>query len=163
MAGLVACTAEGGCVIMPASACAALASTRSLMRFRPCTSVTEYIMQMSLGPTYGRVSPLAMVDTMTLGTPTGKARMAAVASVVPPEPPAEMRPPRSRRVRMKRSKASAIAATALPRSPLKTPASPWGWWRATSRGCTLAVEVLPLVDRSTVTTRRPSFSRHWRR
>jgi aldehyde dehydrogenase (NAD+) len=40
-------------------------------------------MQMSLGPTYGRVSPLAMVDTMTLGTPTGKARMAAVASVVP--------------------------------------------------------------------------------
>jgi hypothetical protein len=36
---------------MPASACAALASTRSLIRLMPCTSVTEYIMQMSLGPT----------------------------------------------------------------------------------------------------------------
>jgi hypothetical protein len=41
----------GGWAIMPASACAALASTFSLMRLMPCTSVTEYIMQMSLGPT----------------------------------------------------------------------------------------------------------------
>ena len=35
----------------PASACAAFASTFSLIRLMPCTSVTEYIMQMSLGPT----------------------------------------------------------------------------------------------------------------
>ena len=41
----------GGCAIIPASACAAFASTCSLMRWMPCTSVTEYIMQMSLGPT----------------------------------------------------------------------------------------------------------------
>ena len=36
---------------MPASACAALASTRRLMRFRPATSVTECSIAMSLGPT----------------------------------------------------------------------------------------------------------------
>ena len=36
---------------MPASACAALASTRSEIRLMPATSVTEYIMQMSDGPT----------------------------------------------------------------------------------------------------------------
>ena len=98
-AGRVAAEAAIGCAIIPASACAALPSTRSLMRLMPCTSVTACIMQMSLGPTYGRVSPLAMVETITLGTPTGKARMAAVASVVPPEPPAEISPPRSVRVR----------------------------------------------------------------
>ena len=34
---------------------------------------------------------------------------------------------------------------------------------ATSRGGTLAGDGWPLVARSTVTTRRPSFSRHWRR
>ena len=37
--------------IMPASACAALDSTRAEMRLMPETSVTEYIMQMSDGPT----------------------------------------------------------------------------------------------------------------
>ena len=36
---------------MPASAWAALASTFSEMRLIPETSVTEYIMQMSDGPT----------------------------------------------------------------------------------------------------------------
>ena len=36
---------------MPASAWAALASTRSEIRLMPATSVTEYIMQMSEGPT----------------------------------------------------------------------------------------------------------------
>jgi hypothetical protein len=104
-----------------------------------------------------------MVLTITFGQPMGSARMAGVASEVPPEPPALMTPPRSRRVSTKRSKAIAMAVTALPRSPLKTAASPCGWWRATSRGWMLAGLVLPLVERSTVTTRRPSFSRHWRR
>ena len=84
---------------MPASACAALASTRSEMRLMPATSVTEYIMQMSDGPTYGFTSPEATVETITLGTPMGRRRMAGVASAVPPEPPAEMSPPRSRRRR----------------------------------------------------------------
>ena len=51
IAGLVSLPAAAGCAIMPASACAALASTFSLMRLMPCTSVIEYIMQMSLGPT----------------------------------------------------------------------------------------------------------------
>ena len=36
---------------MPASACAAFASTFSEMRLMPEMSVTEYIMQMSEGPT----------------------------------------------------------------------------------------------------------------
>ena len=36
---------------MPASACAAFASTFSDIRLMPETSVTEYIMQMSEGPT----------------------------------------------------------------------------------------------------------------
>ena len=50
-AGLLVAEIAGGWAIIPASACAALASTCSLMRWMPCTSVTEYIMQMSLGPT----------------------------------------------------------------------------------------------------------------
>lgn len=104
-----------------------------------------------------------MVETMSLGTPIGSARMPCVAIEVPPEPPAEIRPPRSRRVRRKASKARPMAAVALPRSPLNTADSPLGWWRATSRGCTLAVEGLPEVERSTVTTRRPRRSMHWRR
>ena len=108
------------------------------------------------------MSPDAIVETMTFGSPTGSARIACVASVVPPEPPAEIRPPTSRRVAMKRSNAIAIALTARPRSSPNTARSPSGWWRATSRGCTLAVDGLPEVARSTVTTRRPSFSRHWR-
>jgi hypothetical protein len=145
---------------MPANACAALASTFSLMRLMPETSVTEYIMQMSLGPTYGRTSPDATDDTIIFGTPTGNARIAGVASAVPPDPPAETIPPRSRRSSTNCSKATAIALTAEPRSPVNTARSPSGWWRATSRGCTLAVEVAPEVDRSTVTVRSPSRSMH---
>ena len=37
--------------IMPASACAALASTTREMRLSPAISTTEYIIVMSLGPT----------------------------------------------------------------------------------------------------------------
>ena len=92
----------------------------------PEMSVTEYIMQMSEGPTYGFTSPEATVDTMTLGMPIGSRRIAWVASAVPPEPPAEIRPPRSRRPATKCSKASAISLTAEPRSPVKTAPSPFG-------------------------------------
>jgi hypothetical protein len=84
-------------------------------------------MQMSLGPTYGRVSPEAIVDTITFGNPIGSARIARVTSVVPPEPPAPIRPPTSRRASMKRSNATAIALTELPRSSVKTARSPSGW------------------------------------
>jgi hypothetical protein len=96
------------------------------MRLMPWTSVTEYIMQMSDGPTKRFTSPDATVETMIFGTPTGNRCMAGVASDVPPEPPAEMIPARSRRVTMKRSKASAIARIALPRSPENTARAPFG-------------------------------------
>jgi hypothetical protein len=53
MAGLVCADDEGrpACMIMPASAWAAFDSTRSDTLLMPDTSVTEYIMQMSEGPT----------------------------------------------------------------------------------------------------------------
>ena len=100
---------------------------------------------------------------MTLGTPMGRRRMAAVASEVPPDPPAEISPPTSRRFSMKWAKATAICDTAEPRSSVNTARSPPGWWRATSRGCTVADDGRPEVARSTVTVRRPSFSRQSRR
>ena len=100
---------------------------------------------------------------MTFGMPIGNRRIACVASAVPPEPPAEISPPRSRRPATKCSKASAISLTAEPRSPVNTARSPFGWWRATSRGWIIADEGLPDVARSTVTVRRPSFSRQLRK
>ncbi len=72
---------------MPTRAWAAFARTRRLMRLRPLTSTTEYIMQMSRTPTYCLTWPLARVLTMSLGTPKGRARMAAVPMVVPADPP----------------------------------------------------------------------------
>ena len=50
-------------------------------------STTEYISVMSLTSTYGAVLPEAMVETISLGTPTGSVRIAAVIIVVPPPPP----------------------------------------------------------------------------
>ncbi len=92
---------------------------------------------------------------MTFGTPTGSARIAAVASDVPPEPPAEMTPARSRRVSTKRSRASAIALTADPRSPVNTARAPCGWCRATSPGPTSAGDGRCVVATSTVIARMP--------
>ena len=103
------------------------------------------------------------METMTLGTPIGRPRMARVASAVPPEPPAEMRPPRSRRRATNCSNATAISLTAEPRSPVNTARSPLGWCRATSRGWIMAGDGRPDVARSTVTVRTPSFSRQLRR
>ena len=76
--------------------------------------------------------------------------------------PADMTPPMSRWRTIQRAKAAAIASTALPRSPEKTALAPRGWALATSCGLTSVLDGLPEVERSTVTTRRPSFSRHWR-
>ena len=73
--------------IMPHIAPTALPKTWRESRFRPATSTTEYIIVMSLTPTYGATSPEAMVETITLGNPTGNSRMAVVATEVPPEPP----------------------------------------------------------------------------
>jgi hypothetical protein len=55
-------------------------------------STTEYIIVTSTAPTYGRVSPDATVETISFGTPTGRARIAVVATDVPPEPPSARTP-----------------------------------------------------------------------
>ncbi len=89
--------------------------------------------------------------------------MPAVASVVPPEPPAEIMPaqvaPRANEGLEgdghRRNRATAVAAE---HRRFAARVMPRHFARVNARG-----EGLPLVDRSTVTTRRPSFSRHWRR
>ncbi len=50
-AGRSSATAGRGARAMPATACAALARMVREMRLSPATSVTEYIIAMSLGPT----------------------------------------------------------------------------------------------------------------
>ncbi len=110
---------------------------------------------MSAGPTYWPTLPEATVEIITLGTPTGRARIAGVASAVPPEPPAEMMPATPSCRRIQRSNASVIAATDAPRSPVKTPAAPRGCQAAISVGGTSAPEGLPEVERSTRRTGSP--------
>jgi hypothetical protein len=80
------------CSTIPPIAPAALAKMRRDRRFKPETSTTECIIVMSLTPTYGPTLPEAMVDTMSLGMPTGSAFMAVVPMEVPPEPPRLMTP-----------------------------------------------------------------------
>jgi len=53
----------------------------------PDTSTTEYIIVMSLTPTYGPTSPEAMVDTINLGMPTGSACMAVLPMTYHPSHP----------------------------------------------------------------------------
>src|SRR6478672_7640387 len=69
---------------------------------------------------YGRVSPEATVETISLGTPTGSARAAAAPIEEFPEPPTQ-RKPSSRPSACRRRTTSAaprhIASTAAPRSP----------------------------------------------
>jgi hypothetical protein len=113
-------------LIMPASACAAFPNTCREMRFRPATSVTEYNIAMSDGPTYALTSPDATVDTITFGTPTARARIDGVINAVPPDPPAPTIPPRSVRERTNCVSASDIASTDVPRSPVKTESAPAG-------------------------------------
>src|SRR5699024_8585610 len=62
------------------------------MTFNPATSTIDGIITISLVPTYGCVFPEASVDTITFGTPIGKARIAGVTIDVPPEPPNERTP-----------------------------------------------------------------------
>src|SRR6188472_101759 len=131
-------------------ALAALPSTCREMRLRPATSVTEYIMAMSEGPTYGATFDDATVDTISLGTPTGSARIAGVTSAVPPDPPAPMMPESSPAwATTYRVNASDIAATASPRSDDRTATAPSGWYAATSSGVTSAVETCPVVPTAT--------------
>ena len=86
----------------------------------------------------------ATVDTISFGTPTGRARIAGVTSAVPPDPPSPISPATSSRARQNRSNATAIAATDRPRSLVNTAAAPSGWCAATSRAGTSAAAALAL-------------------
>jgi hypothetical protein len=122
----------------------------------PATSVTEYIIAMSAGPTYMPTSPDATVETITFGTPIGRARIAGVTRAVPPEPPAPTIPARSARVRTNRVSASDIASTDDPRSPVNTAALPAGCCPATSVGVTSACDSSPDVLTSTSVASTPA-------
>ena len=124
--GRSSCTSTGGACTMPAIAAAALARICAEIELMPATSVTEAIIAMSATPTYSRVSPAAIVETISFGTPTGSACIARVAIAVLPEPPAARMPwmapsPCSRRAST--AAASAIAVTAAPRSPASVSAA----------------------------------------
>lgn len=97
------------------------------------------------------------METISLGTPTGRSRIAGVTSAVPPEPPSPRTPPTSSRPARKARSARVIAPTALPRSPVNTASAPSGWQAATSAavmsGPGLAA---PEVDTSTRRTSAPS-------
>ncbi len=72
---------------IPAIPAAAFVRIFSEIPLIPAMSTTEYIIAMSVVPTYGRVSPEATVETRSLGTPTGRACIAAEMREEPPEPP----------------------------------------------------------------------------
>ena len=99
---------------------AAFARIRAEIRLTPAMSTTEYIIDTSTAPTYGRVSPEATVETISFGTPTGSARIAKVTSEEPPDPPSP-RIPSSLPSACRRFTTSAaprpIVSTAAPRSP----------------------------------------------
>src|SRR5258708_10396927 len=131
---------------MPMSALAPLASTWREIEFSPCRAVTEYIMVMSAGPTYGATSPEATEDMMSLGTPIGSARMAGDTSEAPPDPPAEITPTTSAWRRSQLAKASAIAVTEVPRSGPNTAPPPRACLRAISWPETSQDDALPLLQ-----------------
>src|SRR5690349_9112378 len=83
ISGLSPASAGSATPAMPAIAPAALAMIRRLIRLTPATSTTEYIIVMSREPTYGRVSPEAIVETSSFGTPTGRARIAVAITEEP--------------------------------------------------------------------------------
>ena len=112
---------------MPASAPAAFVRIVSLIVLRPEKSATELSMTMSLMSTNGLVSPDAIVETMTLGTPSGSARIAAVPTVVPPEPPIASTPRSSPRSLMSDS------ADAAPFAMTSMAAARFPAWRSSAR------------------------------
>ena len=113
---------EAGAAIsaMPEIAPAALARIGREIRLSPAMSTMLGIIVTSFMPIYtGALSLAASVETISLGKPTGKARMAAVLIAVPPPPPRERMPSIFRSttsLAQKAAAASAIAATASPRS-----------------------------------------------
>ena len=111
------CGAGAGCVTRPAIARAACESTCRLTRLSPRMSTTELSMKMSLSPTNCRTVPDASVLSMTLGTPSGSARIAAVAMVVPADPPSPSTPASSPRVYASCASLAAPAAALVTASP----------------------------------------------
>ena len=104
---------------MPQIAPAARARIVREMRLSPATSTMLGNITMSFTPTYCAVLPLASVETMSLGKPSGSARMPAVAMAVPPPPPSEITPsmrPSACSLARTTGAACDIAATASPRS-----------------------------------------------
>ena len=83
---------SGSRLTMPAMARTAFWNMVFDILFNPATSTIDGIIIISLVPTYCATFPEAMVDTITLGTPIGSARIAGVTNDVPPEPPKEMIP-----------------------------------------------------------------------
>ena len=106
---------------MPQIAPAALARMRRESGFSPAMSTTEYIIVMSFTSTYGAVLPDAIVETITLGTPTGSVahrrgdhRRAAAAAEAEHAVEAAAR----RRARAPaRCAPRSMTSTAVPRSP----------------------------------------------
>ena len=92
ISGRLSPSSSGAACTMPAIAAAAFARMRAETELMPATSTTEAASSMSLAPTIGRVSPAAIVETISFGTPTGSARMASAAIEVLPEPPAASTP-----------------------------------------------------------------------
>src|SRR4051794_17774113 len=89
------------------------------MEFSPEMSTTEYMSVTSDSPTYGATSPEAIVETRSLGTPTGSARSARAATADPLEPPTASTAcssPRSYRSRTTCAAPAAIVSIAAPRS-----------------------------------------------
>ena len=78
---------------MPQIAPAARVSTSRRTRFNPATSTTDGMSTRSLSPTYIAAAGVpAAVETQSLGTPIGSARIAAVTTAEPPVPPMPMTP-----------------------------------------------------------------------
>ncbi len=106
---------------------AACERTSRLTRLIPRMSTTVLSMKMSLSATNWRTVPDASVLAMTFGTPSGSARIAAVAIVVPAEPPRPRTPatsPRACASRVNRAAPSAAQVTASPRSAIASGAVP---------------------------------------
>ena len=79
---------------MPTTAAAALSNTAREIGLRPRMSVTECITSVSPSPTKGPNGrrPEALGDTISFGTPTGSAAIAAAPSSAPSAPPRQSAP-----------------------------------------------------------------------
>ena len=79
---------------MPAIAAAALSKIARATSFSPRMSITECITVTSVSPTNGPNArrPDALGDTISFGTPTGRACIAAAPSSAPSAPPRQRIP-----------------------------------------------------------------------